>query len=258
LAQKLEGLVRSALRRGTSGDVVAETASHFPKSENAFDIGMSVFGLLLNRVLRVAGLDGFAIDLEQPGEFARRVSVGAKAVFTKLRFEADRSGDRDVLKQLSAASACRDLLHVFTAASVLMSREVVAPRSVVVSRSVPTSRQTMLRMVTWNVSGMDISRLAPTEFGWEDKAAILCSEVLRWAPGVCGLQECPSALALDGLLSAYAFVGAQLAKTQGSYVHAYVRLGTEYEVVELPVACPAVMFRLKLADLLVDVAVVHE
>jgi hypothetical protein len=255
-----ERLCRNVVRL-LSSDPEAKTVEltqHAPQATaSPFERGFVMLGLMVRSVLLGAGLDFH--DPQQP-DFVPKVRKSLGAAFAALRGEADKTGNRDVLSQLSTEESCRSWLKVLSAPV-----QVDAPQASVAalsqhqrSRTVEVMSFQPLRILSWNISGKTTSARAPKSFGLPDKNAAVQLEVAsRWKPDILTLQECVGPDSLPGLLDAYVFVGAARAEHCG-YIHLYVRKGLAAEVLPTPSDCPAVLARITVCKgSVLDVAAVH-
>jgi len=209
--------------------VVAAASSH--------DRAFAMLGGLINVLAQRAGTEGLDCTSDH---FAHAVSTNAGRVFGHLRLEADRAGDRDVLKQLTTKAECANLLRMFC--------ESVAPAQVVEGVCGSTAHvqvQTVkaedflpLRVLTWNLDATGLPANAPVSFNVRDKAAAVEAEICRLEPDIIALQECADAQPLARLSQGYVFAGA--AQAHAGYVHLYVGKGLGMERQSVDSGCPCV------------------
>ena len=174
-----------------------------PECTDSYERVLCMLGVLLGSVLaRATSVDAYLDQFKSPF-LARRCLA---EWYGSLRDEADRSGVRDVLRQLLTPEACKESLGVLTRASAETPR--VAPDQARVMRaqirSVEVSDFQPLKFLTWNVSAFDTSAVAPAGFSLSDKKAAMQLEILGWEPDVLALQECNGMAALP-LLTAQEF-----------------------------------------------------
>ena len=182
------------------------------------------------------------------GDYAKRARAGLRLGFGMLRAAADRSGERDVLRQLYFPESCMASLGLLSGgcessvraggdnAGVCLGSEVES--------SVKESDFQPLSLLTWNIAGAQTSSSGPDSWTEADKIAAMRQEVARWDPDVVALQECVGECWWSGLDACMEQVG--VARAHEGFVHLYVRRGLRVECVGGGVKCPWVVAELQL------------
>ena len=226
-------------------------------SASPFERGFAVLGVLIGAIMSRADCS-FHDPLEP--DFVAKVRKSLGSCFGTLRAEADKSGNRDVLAQLTTDDACKALLKVLGAPQEC---QVPSPLGHSVPKQsnvkvVEISAFQPLQVLTWNINGSGKSSRAPKSFSMADKMAAVQQEICRrWNPDLVSLQECLGPEPLEMLLESYALVGAAPAEHCG-FVHLYVRRGLHAELLPMVSDCPAVLARITVCKgNTFDVAALH-
>jgi hypothetical protein len=207
----------------------------FPDVTQDYDMAACVVGLLLQRVGAAAAepvLDvGSALYVV---EVAGRI----RSAFDAMRAQAERRGERDILRQFEAPDDCRVFLRRFGG-----SGEVDAGRPggsgaahvSVVSAGLYDDRWSLL---TWNLSAaFDVggdgwkSVQAPAIWTQEEQLDLQVAELRRWKAHLFAVQECVGESTLRGLSGHYALVG--VVRSHCGFTHLYARpmLGVQFHAV---------------------------
>jgi len=258
LAQKVAGLVRSVGGAVENEKVEVVVDGEFPEIDMDYDVGIAVLGLLVARVVEVAGEVSLPVSSDA---FVREAVTVLKTCFGHLRNEVGRRGHRDALKVLEEPAACKRVLRLMCCTGVGASAGVGGVSSGALggsSQLVPASTRMALKVLTWNIAGATTSRQAPPSFTPLDKLSLIVSELLgRWLPDVFALQECTMEGALPGLGDVYKLVGAAYIKVQRGYLHLYAKRDLGMELVGKRGQWPGVLGHVRVEGVLVEIAAVH-
>ena len=214
-----------ALFPGSSSDVVV-AQEDFPVCRVPTQRSACVLGLIAAFVLEHAG----QACLDRGSEtFVSDFFFVLKAVFAKLRTEAAARGLTDV-KECVVGEDARALLKMFGEVPCMRSTST-AQSSADVARHVKDAGVSILKAVTWNISGGQKSAQAPDSWLLADQGNEVVKEILRWGGDVVALQEVMSEQPMERLLTTYNHVGSS-----GSH-RGFVHLYTSKEIVFSDVRC---------------------
>ena len=202
----------------------------FPQTSTPHDVPAVTLGLLL----RAVGIAAAEPVLDDTSElFAVDVVRRVRAAYQALRAQAERTGERDILRQFVEPASCRAFLRRMGEAVAVESCPVAGDVTRRVLTAVDDERWVVL---TWNISGAHEetdrwkSAQAPPSWSYVDQLSTQVNEILRWRPHLLALQECPGALALCGLSAQYGFVGA--VKSHCGYTHLYALLPLVVDILD--------------------------
>ena len=203
----------------------------------------------------------------------------ARVSFSYLREELARHGERDAVRVLKDAEACRQILRKLTTVPTLRSLGTVSRGDglggrrglggdvgdvdlgvgVAVGKAdsdVPVGRgkdsgERALRIATWNIAGGLVSAQAPRGYTARDQRAKVMCEILRWDGSfgcdVVALQECEGTDAYAELSATHELAGVAEASANRGFVHVYVRRKDDlrFESVDMGSEEPCVGVRLR-------------
>jgi len=209
----------------------------YPAETTSFDTTLAITGLIWAHVSAAAEISH--LDPASPTFLVDSRSC-LFAAFRRLRLEADARGDCKVEKSLRDRDACLDFLRI------LGKRDEACDPPPDVTRetrraNVPIPEEDrLLKVLTWNVAGRDLSDSAPKSWNVRDKFCALRREIFRLQPDVLALQEVPGSGVCDAVPEGLTLVGSAEAHPRGCYAQLYCRPSLAARLVRLPSSSPAV------------------
>ncbi len=208
LARILAGVLQKAL--DVQYERVDVEQSTFPEAGAPEGRGLASVALAVAMVGRAADLP---VMSETSVHFTSAMGRALLAWLHDVRARLVAAGEEDVLTLMLDEDECLAHLNALLAGEALASvEEVQEPAEApAVGRAMVSAPDlvSVLEVLSWNVSGGDVSCQAPVEFAARDKEGALQQEILRWEPGVVVLQEAAGSAGLPLLTQeCYVLMGA--------------------------------------------------
>ena len=246
VAKLLGSLIHVDEVRAGGEEVAVERAAYPVAAGAASDSTLAVLGMVFARLGRMAGVA--ALDVAS-ANFVAEAEAALVSAFRNLRAEADARGSRAVEEQFKTRESCLAYLSGMGAGSGSVARRSHggsgshAPGASPSGSGTGTREMGVVRMLSWNIAGEDLSCSAPASWSVADKMFAVKAEIARLRPDILALQENPGALVSPVVPDGFDLVGSVEGHPAGCFVQLYGRAGLGLVRVNLPRGAPAVMGR---------------
>ena len=229
VARLVDALVRgeSAVRH----DGVVVSAGPFPEEVSSVDTTLGVLVMMCVCVASV--LDDMPTLDPASCTFLPDFRLALANGFSHLRGGADRRGEDEVQKEFESAEGCLDFLRILGSRVEVVpeSRSVAGGSASVGSVSKPSEDMSVLRLLTWNIAGENLSAQGPLSWTVREKMLSLRAEIRRLRVDVLALQEAPGPIVCSAVPADFELIDS--VESHAGFVQLYCRTGLQMKRVRI-------------------------